>query len=111
MTFMPKIINLRERDADKVLAEIEQKLKAGEYSRINELEIIYLPLYGSVSGKSTYDLLDKAIKLTPQVAKDDNQKQHKLQDLLILLTGSFLSDEELNKILEENMLAPVRCLM
>jgi len=103
MTFTPKIINLKDRDADAVLKEIDRKLNAGEHSSINELEIIYLPLYGSISGKTTSELLDTAIKLTPQVAKDDRHKQNKLQALLILLTSTFISDEEQNKVLEDNM--------
>ena len=103
MNFTPKIINLNDRDADKTLAEIDRKIKAGEHSSINELEIIYLPLYNSPSGKSTADLLDIAIKLTPQVIKDDKQKKSKLHDLLILLTGTFVTDTELNTILEANM--------
>ena len=37
------------------------------------------------------------------MVKDDKKKQEKLQDLLILLTGSFISDRELNKIVEDNM--------
>ena len=69
MIFTPKIINLKERDADKTLVEIDRKLKAGE--NINELEIIYLPLYDSKGGKTTSELLDIAIKLTPKVVKDD----------------------------------------
>jgi hypothetical protein len=103
MAFKPKIINLKDRDADKTLAEIDRKLKAGKHREINELEIIYLPLYSSASGKTTADLLDLAIKLTPQVVKDDKKKQEKLQDLLILLTGSFVSESELNKVMEANM--------
>jgi hypothetical protein len=102
LTFTPKIINLKERDADKVLAEIDKKLKAGEQDKINLLEVVYLPLYGSDSGKTTFDLLNTAIKLTPIVA-DDKHTQHKLQDLLILLTSTFISDEERNKIWEVNM--------
>ena len=103
MTFKPKIINLKDRDADKALAEIDRRLKAGKHDEINELEIIYLPLYSSASGKTTADLLDLAIKLTPQVVKDDRKKQEKLQDLLILLTGSFVSESELSKVMEANM--------
>ena len=99
----PKIICLKDRDADIVLSEIDRKLKTGEQGSINVLEIIYLPLYGSTSGKSTPELLDKAIKLTPQVLRNDKSKRQKLYDLLILLTGSFLSDDELNRIMEENM--------
>ena len=41
--------------------------------------------------------------MTPKVVKNDKQKQNKMHDLLILLTGSFVSDEELNTILEANM--------
>jgi len=63
----------------------------------------HLPLYSSASGKTTADLLDIAIKLTPKVIKDDKKKQEKLQDLLILLTASFINDNELNKIMEANM--------
>ena len=85
-----------------VLAEIDRKLKTGEYALINPLEVIYLPLYGSESGKTTSDLLDAAIKLTTKVV-NDRDKQHKLQDLLILLTVSFISDEEFRKVLKANM--------
>jgi hypothetical protein len=102
LTFTPKIINLKERDADKILAEIDRKLQAKEQGDINPLEVIYLPLYGSESGLTTPELLDKAIKLTPNVVPD-KQSEQKLQDLVILLTSTFVSDEELNKILEDNM--------
>ena len=102
INFTPKIIDLSARDADIVLAEIDRKIKAGEQDKINLLEVIYLPLYGSKSGKTTSVLLDTAIKLTPKVV-DDKRKQSKLQDLLILLTSTFISDEELNKIWEANM--------
>jgi len=103
-TFAPKMINLKERDADKILFEIDKKIKAGERLNINELQLIYLPLYGSESGKTTAELLDTAIKLAPLLAKDDAVKQRKLQDLIILLTSTFVSDEELSKILEANMI-------
>ena len=88
--------------ADKVLAEMDRKIQAGEQSQINPLELIYLPLYGSKSGKTTPNLLDTAIKLTTKVV-EDKQKQNKLQDLLILLTVSFISDDEFRKVLEANM--------
>jgi len=85
------------------LAEIDRKLEAGEHKSINTLEIIYLPLYGSKSGKTTPQLLDTVIKLVPKVVEDDKQKRNKLHDLLILLTSSFVTDEELNNILEATM--------
>jgi len=102
INFTPKIIDLSARDADAVLAEIDRKLKAGKKDEINLLEIIYFPLYGSKSGKKTPELFDIAIKLTPQVAEDKNTQQ-KLQDLLILLTSTFIDDANFRKILEANM--------
>ena len=103
VSFTPKVINLRERIAEDKLAEIEQKISAGQQSQINMLELIYLPLYKSTTGKSIADLLDTAIKLTSKVVADDHRKQEKLYDLLILLTASFVTEQELNTILEENM--------
>ena len=103
MVFKPKIINLKKRDADKVLAEIDKKLQAGDYSGINTLEIIYLPLYGSESGKTTAQLLDTAIKLVPQVTKTDKHKQRKLHSLMALLACTFIGIEETKKIWEVNM--------
>jgi len=100
LTFKPKIINLKERDADKELAEIKRKLQTGEY--INELQLVYLPLYGSKSGKTTADLLDAVLKLTPNVAKDNKEKRSKLQSLMILLNSTFMSEEEFYHVLEEN---------
>jgi hypothetical protein len=100
--FTPKIIDLSARDADAVLAEIDRKLKAGKKQEINLLEIIYVPLYGSKSGKKTPELFDIAIKLTPQVAEDKNTQQ-KLQDLLILLTSTFIADSDFRKVLVANM--------
>jgi hypothetical protein len=99
LTFKPKIINLKERDADALLAEIEGKLKAGE--NINELKLIFLPLYGSKSGKTTVDLLNKALKLTFEASKD-KEKRGKLQSLMILLASTFISEEELFRVWEEN---------
>jgi hypothetical protein len=100
LLFKPKIINLKERDADEVLAEIKRKLTEGE--QINELQLIYLPLYGSKSGKTTVELLDTAIKLTPDVAKNDKEKRNKLQSLMILLNSTFVTNEELYYIWEVN---------
>ena len=100
MCFTPKIINLRERDADEALAGIDEKLKAG--GQINELLLIYLPLYGSKSGKTTAELLDAAIKLAPEAARGDEAKKNKLQSLMILLGSTFMKSEELHRILEVN---------
>ena len=99
LSFKPKVINLRERDADSTLAKIKESLIKNE--PVNELELIYFPLYGSDTGKTMYDLLDTAIKLVPQVAAD-SERRNKLHSLLILLTGKFADEEEFEKVLEAN---------
>ena len=101
LTFVPRIINLKGRDADTALEQIEEKLSKGE--PINELQLIYLPLYGSKSGKTVAELLAQAMKLTPRVAKGVFEL-NKLQSLLVLLCGSIVKKEDMGKILEENMI-------
>ena len=93
------MVCLSDRNADETIALIETKLSKGE--KINLLELIYLPLYSSNTGKTTCDLLDYAIKLTPKVS-EDKHIQSKLGSLLILLMARFISEEEFKKILEEN---------
>ena len=63
MNFTPKIINLKDRDADKALAEIDRKLKAGKHEEINELEIIYLPLYNSVSDNELNKIMEANMRI------------------------------------------------
>ena len=101
LTFTPRIINLKGRDADLALVQIEEKLQKGE--SVNELQLIYLPLYGSKSGKTVADLLAVALQLTQRVAKNKNER-NKLHSLLILLCGSFIKKEDMIKILEENIM-------
>ena len=96
---MPRIINLKGRDADLALKQIEEKLSKDE--PINELQLIYLPLYGSKSGKTVAELLKLALNLAPKVAKGDFEL-NKLQSLLVLLCGSIVSKEEISEIWEEN---------
>ena len=99
ITFKPIIINLSNRNADEAVQRISRQIENGE--KVNLLEIIYLPLYNSPSGKTVNELLDKAIKLTPIVAKDKNQKE-KLLSLLFLLTAKHISKDEIRKIVEAN---------
>ena len=99
LTFKPRIINLRGRDADLALGQIEEKLSRGE--PINELQLIYLPLYGSGSGKTVAELLKLAMKISTQVAKEAHEL-NKIQSLLVLLCGSIVKKDEMSKILEEN---------
>ena len=48
LKFKPVIINLGERNGDELLEKIKKQIDNGE--RINELELLYLPLYNNTTG-------------------------------------------------------------
>ena len=100
ITFKPKIICLNERDGDATLQKIKQQLANGE--PINELELVYLPMYGSNQGTTMYEFLESAIQLTPQIS-DNAQITKKLQLLLLFLTLRTADTSKIKKILEDNM--------
>ena len=97
--FEPKVLYLKDRNADETIKEIEGKLSKGELNDINLLEVVYLMFYGSESGKKPEELVDYAIKITPKVTEDE-QVKHKLQSLIILLAERVVGKKELRKILE-----------
>ncbi|MCL1997246.1 MAG: hypothetical protein FWG65_00585, partial [Turicibacter sp.] len=99
ISFKPIIVCLKDRDGDAAFADMAEKLEQGE--PINELELVYLPLYGSKSGKTIYELLSSAIKLTAKIPQSP-AKVDKLRSLLILQMGKFVNDEEFFRVLEEN---------
>ena len=96
--FNPIIICLKDRDADATLQKLQKKLEKGE--PINEIELLYMPLYGSKSGKSMYEILDGAIKLTAKIPQKTTK--NKLQSLLLLQTSKFANEKEFIKVLEDN---------
>ena len=100
ITFKPRIIVLSERNGDEAIAKITKQIENGE--PINELELIYLPMYSSPSGKSNANLLDEAFKLSNK-GIPDIETRNKTQDLLILLVAKYLSDEEFKRVMEDNM--------
>ncbi|MCL1997818.1 MAG: hypothetical protein FWG65_03535 [Turicibacter sp.] len=100
ITFKPKIIYLKERDGDATLQKISEQLANGE--PVNELELVYLPLYGSKQGTTMYEFLSAALKLTPQIGETAAISK-KLQMLLVFLTIRNADKNHIKKILEENM--------
>ncbi|MCL1996012.1 MAG: hypothetical protein FWG63_07400 [Defluviitaleaceae bacterium] len=89
--FMPKIIVLSELNADAVLENFHNG------KPINELEMIYLPLYSSKT-KTKAELLDAAIKIASVSKYKD-----KIFALQTLLMSTFMDRETLLEILEDNM--------
>lgn len=100
-SFSPKIISLKERDAEATIAEIEGKLSRGE--KINLLELLYLPLYGNTD-KTEGELLDYAVKITPK-ATYNKHTQEKLTSLMFLLMSTFISKVEIKKVWRDNIMS------
>ena len=97
LSFKPTIVNLGELDGDAALVEIKRKVANGE--EINELELIYLPLYKSK--KKPIDIVvDEVIPLVKEVKKDTDTVQV-VTGLLALVVNKFIVDEEDNKRLQE----------
>ncbi|MCL2016651.1 MAG: hypothetical protein FWG68_10445 [Defluviitaleaceae bacterium] len=95
--FEPIIICLKDRDADATLQNLQAELKNGELA--NELELIYLPLYNSKSGKTKLDLAISAVNLTSKISQKN--LQNKLQGMLLMQVVEYLTKEEMKKLLEE----------
>jgi len=83
----------------EALARIKEKIKNGE--DVNKLELLYLPMYTSRSGKDMYDLLNEAIALTPKVSTVKAQREH-IQSLMLLLMGRFVDNEKFREVMEAN---------
>ena len=94
--FTPVIIVLSDRDGKAALDNIKQNLSQG--IPVNELEVVYLPLYNN-RGKSFEDIFQEIIKLLPQITSD-KQEQDRLLTLSALLVNKFVPADEYKTILE-----------
>ena len=95
LKFTPRIINLTKRSSKTTLAKIKRNLAAGK--DINQLEIVFLPLYNHP--EMTYEDIYKAIiEILPSVAPDKHE-QDRLLALSVLIANKFISEDEYKKIL------------
>ena len=95
LNFSPVIINLGTRDGDALLAEIKDKLEKGE--PVNEIELVYLPLYKS--SKTVAELFKEVTELAPRVIADKS-KQRKLVLLAALVANKFMDEKEYEQLWE-----------
>ena len=96
LAFRPWIVNLKERDADRLLEELSGKLARGE--EISELDLVFLPVCGSKT-KTTVELLERGIGLAARLPL----RKEKIAGLMIALSNSLVEKEELKRIWEEFM--------
>ena len=94
--FTPIIINLGERDGDQLLQKIKAQIENKE--PVNELELIYLPLYHS-KYKNTAEMLEQVVELAPSISeiKTDNEK---IMIMSAVLANKFIDVEDFSKIWE-----------
>ena len=93
--YSPRIINLSERDAEKTLAKLREKISSGE--QINRLELVYLPLYNS--SRSASEVLKDTISLVKK-SGEDTKISEQIVALMIVAAGRLLDSESENDIME-----------
>jgi hypothetical protein len=95
--YKPIIVQCSKIDADAILKRLKADVDAGK--PINELEVVYLPLFGSIQFTPT-ELFLKSAELIKAMQTDDGHKK-KMFALLITLSGKIVEQAELDKIAEE----------
>ena len=95
--FTPTIIRCTEIDADIVLDKLKRDLAAGK--ELNELSLIYLPLFRSASLSLT-DLFVESARLICKVQVDDMVRE-KLKSLLIGLVGNKVENSRMEEVMME----------
>jgi len=98
LIFKPIIVQCSDIDADAMLEELKQDIESGK--SINELKLVYLPLFNGKTLDSTGLFLESA-KLIRNM-KVENQLRQKILSLAILVAGKVIDPEILSQINEES---------
>ena len=97
LVFKPIIVQCSKFDADLILDRLKQDITAG--IPINELELVYLPLFYSIKLSPT-ELFKESTKLIKDLKVDDDRKR-KLYGLSILLANKVVEQSQLEITLRE----------
>jgi hypothetical protein len=97
LKFSPIVINCAEYDADQILAKLKEQAAKGE--ALNELELIYLPLFKSEM-YSPVELLMESIRLIKAAKAEDTQK-FKISALALVLSNKLVDAGKLAAIWRE----------
>ena len=96
ISFTPVIINLGERDGDALLQKIKTQIENNE--TVNELELIYLPLYHS-KYKNVAEMLEQVVELAPLIS-ESREENEKIMIMSAVLTNKFIDEGDFSKIWE-----------
>jgi hypothetical protein len=97
LSFEPIIVQCSQYNADEILVKLKKAVASGE--PLNELELIYLPLFKSIYYTPT-ELFVESAKLIAKIQAVDTLKQ-KIGALLIALSNKIVDEAILEKYLEE----------
>ena len=97
LTFKPIIVLCSTIDADVMLAKLKQDIADGKL--INELELVYLPLFNSVKFSPTELFLESTGLIRSLQINDDSKR--KLYALSVVLVGKIVDESAIKAIMEE----------
>ena len=95
--FKPIIVQCSEIDADSILNRLKKDIADGKV--INELELVYLPLFHSTKFSPT-ELFKESTRLIKELQIDDDLKR-KIYALSIVLANKVVEQEKLDEALKE----------
>ena len=98
LKFTPVIVDCSQKDADAGLEELKTKIRNGE--PVNELSLIYLPLFKSKSLRPV-ELLKEAALLVRELNAEETMKQ-KILALMLVVSNKVVNADELEKIWKEH---------
>ena len=97
LTFKPIIVQCANIDADAMLEELKRDI--GDGKLVNELKLVYLPLFHGKNLDAT-GLFLESTKLIRSM-KVENQFKQKVLSLAVLIAGKVVDPKVLNQIYEE----------
>jgi len=97
LVFKPIIVQCSEIDADVMLDELKKDIDEGK--PVNELKLVYLPLFRSIKLNPT-ELFKESTKLIRSL-NIENQPKQKALSLAILISGKVVDPEVLRQIYKE----------
>ena len=107
LRFTPRVVDCSKIDGDEKLADLKEKLQRGE--PLNELEVIYLPLFKS-SQLSPEGLLRESALIIRQMRTKDEGQRLKMVALALMVSDKLVSKEILEDIWREIRMMKLKIL-
>jgi len=96
--YSPTVIDFSSLDAEKRLDEIHDAIRDGNFD--NELELIFLPLYGKETGRRRSEIVEHVLHLGVQWYHE-NRISAKLLAAVLIMSNKLIEKDRLKQIWEE----------